>query len=91
MRYCDQCPGYMIIESRANRGFGSLIKVLAVSVPITACPTCQAEAYDVYEQGKVEKKQFDYAYLQDKSTDTYLAFERDKAQEWVSEGPKPGV
>ncbi len=91
VRYCDQCPGYMIIESRGNRGYGSLIKVLAVSVPITACPTCQSEAYDTYEQGKVEKKHFDYVYLQDKSTDTYLAFERDKTQEWVSEGPKPGV
>lgn len=91
IRQCDHCPGYMVIESRANRGYGALIKVLAFSIPFTACPDCQAEAYDLYDQGKLEKKQFDYIYMQDKSTDTYLAYERDKGQEWVSEGPKPGV
>jgi len=91
VRQCDQCPGYMIIESGANRGYGALIRVLAVSIPFTACPDCQTEAYEVYEQGKIEKKQFDYIYMQDKSTDTYLAYERNKDQEWVSEGPKPEV
>lgn len=91
IRYCDECPGYLVIESKANRGYGAPTRVLAVSVPFTACSSCQTEAYILYEHGKIEKKQYDYIYLQDKSTDTYLAFEKNKNQEWVSEGPKPGV
>lgn len=91
VRVCGSCPGYLIIESKANRGFGDPARVLAISIPIDACQNCQTEAYAYYEQGMVDRKQYNYVMLQDKSTDTCLSCDREKKQEWKSEGPKPGV
>ncbi|MFZ5590329.1 MAG: histone deacetylase [Bacillota bacterium] len=90
VRMCPYCPGYIIIESRANRGYGSPNRVFAISVPFQACSCCQAEAADAYEKAKKEGR-FDYVYLQDKTTDTYMSYERNKNQEWCSEGPRPEV
>ncbi|MHB8919287.1 MAG: histone deacetylase, partial [Desulfocucumaceae bacterium] len=91
VRFCSSCPGYLVIESKANKGYGEPVRVLAISIPINACHSCQTEAYVCYEQGIQDKKQYDFVKLQDKSTDTCLSFDRDKKQEWKSEGPKPGV
>lgn len=91
VRICGSCPGYIIIESKANRGYGEPSRLLAISIPINACYNCQTEAYVCYEQGIQDKKHYDYVKMQDKSTDTCLSYDRDKKQEWKSEGPKPGV
>lgn len=91
VRFCSSCPGYLVIESKANKGYGEPSRVLAISIPIDSCHNCQTEAYSCYEQGIQDKKQYDFVKLQDKSTDTCLSFDRDKKQEWKSEGPKPGV
>ena len=91
VRFCAHCPGYLLIESKATRNYGNPLHLFAVSIPFTACSRCQVEAYDAYEWGKLNRARFDYVYLQDKSIDTCLAYESAKNQEWVSEGPKPGV
>lgn len=87
IRLCPSCPGFLVIDSRANYGFGNPPHAYCVSIPFQACATCQQEAYDAYEEAK-QSSAYQYVYLQDKSTDVYFAFEREKGQEWVSEGPK---
>ncbi|MHB8158384.1 MAG: histone deacetylase family protein, partial [Desulfocucumaceae bacterium] len=91
VRFCSSCSGYIIIESKANRGYGESVRVLAISIPIDACYTCQNEAYTWYEDGIIDKKGYNHIKLQDKSTDTYLSYDRDNHQEWKSEGPRPEV
>jgi len=90
VRICPSCPGYLTIDSRADRGYGPPVRVFCISVPFAACPACQAEAYDAYVQAREKMNQYSLVYLQDKSTDTFLTFEREKGQEWISEGPKAG-
>ncbi|MBE3588978.1 MAG: histone deacetylase [Thermoanaerobacteraceae bacterium] len=89
VRRCPRCQGYLTIESRADHGYGRSIRVFCVSIPFNACSACQSEAYDAYAGAK-KMAGFAHVYLQDKSTDTCLAFDREKGQEWVSEGPKVG-
>lgn len=74
LRLCDDCAGYLCIDSDANYGYGTSGKVLCISVPFTACRTCQNEAADLYEQSK-KKRDYRYIYLQNKSTDTFLSFD----------------
>ncbi|MFZ5647204.1 MAG: histone deacetylase [Bacillota bacterium] len=91
VRLCGSCPGYIIIESKANRGYGDTNRLLAISIPIDACQNCHTEAYSAYEEGINDKKPYNFVKLQDKSTDTCLSYDKIKKQEWKSEGPKPGV
>lgn len=90
VRFCPNCPGYMIIESKANHGYGYPTRVYCISIPFTACGSCQSDAYEAYEREK-SKKNYDHVFMQDKSTDTCLLFDSGKNQEWCSEGPKAGV
>jgi len=85
VRVCPDCPGYIIIESRGDRGYKQPVRIFAVSVPFQACNACQNEAYETYEEAK-SKKDYDYIYMQDKSTDTCISFDQKKGQEWVTEG-----
>ncbi|WP_027717242.1 histone deacetylase family protein [Desulfovirgula thermocuniculi] len=89
VRRCPSCPGYITVDSQGVRGYSYSTRVFCVSVPFQACGACQAEAYDAYERAK-GLDVYQYVYLQDKSTDTFFSFERDKKREWVSEGPKVG-
>ncbi|MFZ5597343.1 MAG: histone deacetylase [Bacillota bacterium] len=91
LRHCQDCPGYLIIESKANKGFGSAVRLLAITIPVDACPRCQTEAYSFYEEGIKGKAPYNYVKLQDKSTDTCLSYDTATNQEWKSEGPRPGV
>jgi len=85
VRICPDCPGYITIESRGDRGYREPVRIYAVSIPFQACTSCQNEAYDLYEEIKKQKK-YDYVYMQDKSTDTCISFDKEKQQEWVTEG-----
>ncbi len=87
LRLCPSCPGYLIIDSRADHGFGHPTRAYCVSVPFSACAACHQEAYDAYEEGK-QMSGYHYVYLQDKATDVYYSYDREKRQEWISEGPK---
>lgn len=91
VRLCGSCPGYMLIESRADRDYGKTARLFAVSIPFNACQDCQLEAYNWYEEAVKNKKGYDYVQMQDKSTDTCLSFDIIKNQEWKSEGPRLGV
>lgn len=86
LRLCPSCPGFIIIDSRADYGFASPARAYCVSIPINACRTCCQEAYHVYEEGK-KITDYHYVYLQDKSADLYYSFDREKKQEWLSGGP----
>lgn len=85
VRMCLECPGYLSIVSQANRGYRTSVKIHAVSIPFQACLSCQNEAYDIYEQAK-KQPEYDFVYLQDKLTDTYRTYAKDKGQEWITEG-----
>lgn len=85
VRVCPDCPGYILIESRGERGYREPVNIFAVSIPFQACNGCQGRAYEIYEDAKKNKK-CDYVYMQDKSTDTCLSFDKKKEQEWVTEG-----
>lgn len=85
LRLCDDCTGYLSIDSKANHGHGKTGKVLCLSIPFTACSKCQDEAADLYEQSK-KTGEYRYIYFQDKSTDTFLGYETDSRKEWRSEG-----
>lgn len=85
VRVCAQCPGYMTIDSQAYHPDGKCYHVLAITVPIQACKYCQEEGWDAYEQFKQDYR-FNYVYLQDKSTDTFVMYRRKERQEVRSDG-----
>ena len=73
LRWCEDCPGYLLIESIANHGFGTRGRAFCVSIPFQACPRCYSEAYDQYEWGKRQSK-YNYVYLQDKPGNVFLNY-----------------
>jgi len=85
LRLCDNCPGYLAIDSRASHGYAGAGKILCLSVPFTACAGCQGEAAGLYEQAK-NTGEYSYIYLQDKSTDTFWSYDSGCRWEWRSEG-----
>ncbi len=85
LRLCDNCPGYLSIDSQANQGYGTDGRVLCISIPFTACSKCQEEAFDLYGQSK-KTQEHNYIYLQDKSTDIFYSYSMDDRKEWRSEG-----
>lgn len=85
VKKCLDCQGYIIIETKGERGYKAPIKACAIAVPFSACSKCHAEAYDEYEKAK-NIRQYNYVYMQDKSLDTCLSYDNGKGQEWSSEG-----
>ncbi len=82
---CSQCPGYLTIDSQAYHPEGKRYRILAITIPIQACKACQEEGWKLYEQCK-EDYRFNYVYLQDKSTDTFMMFQREEQREVRSDG-----
>lgn len=88
LRLCDNCPGYLVIETKANRGYGQVGgDALCLSLPISACSSCQTEALDLYGQAKKDGK-YQYVYLQDNPSDVFLGYDAGSGKEWRSEGKK---
>lgn len=85
LRLCDNCQGYLVIDSEANHGYSQTGRVLCISVPHTACGMCRGEASDLYEQSK-RTARHNYIYLQDKSEDIFCSYSTDSHIEWRSEG-----
>jgi len=85
LRLCDCCPGYLIIDTKANLGFNRPATALCISVPAAACPKCRAEAGDVFQQSK-KTSQYRNVYLQDKHSDTFYGYDCEKSREWLTEG-----
>lgn len=85
LRLCDDCPGYLLIDSEANHGYTRSARVLCVSVPHAACGRCRGEAADLYERSK-KNKEYKYIYLQNKFDDIFYSYSTDSHKEWRSEG-----
>ena len=79
LKLCDHCPGYLTIDSAANRGYNHN-KVLCISVPITACSKCCSEAAELYHKSK-KTTSYNYVYLQDKAADIFYSFESGSKKE----------
>ncbi len=85
LRLCDECPGYIIIDSEANHGYGRAGSALCISIPPTACARCRNEAANIYEQSKISA-QYRYVYLQDKYSDIFYGYDCESSKEWLTEG-----
>jgi acetoin utilization deacetylase AcuC-like enzyme len=67
IRICDDCGGALRIESAAN----GQKPVLAVHIPVNACPACLDQGYKWFETA--DRKDFADIFLQDRVTDRYLS------------------
>ncbi len=85
LRICNNCPGYLLIDSEANHGHSKSGKVLCISVPFTACGACRSEAAGIYAQTK-KSAQYKYIYLQDKTADMFFSYNTENQIEKCSEG-----
>lgn len=85
LRLCDNCPGFLVIDSEANHGYGTAGSVLCISVPLAACSKCRTEAEDIYERSK-KATEYRYIYLQDKSADIFYGYDSESRKEWRTEG-----
>jgi len=85
LRLCDDCTGYLLIDSEANHGYTRSARVLCISVPHAACSRCRGEAADLYERSK-KNKEHKYIYLQNKFDDLFYSYNTDSHKEWRSEG-----
>ena len=72
VRICPDCPGYLLIDSKASRGSFKKTRIFAVSIPRLACEDCHQEALEEFERVCRElKRVYDYLYLQDLKADEY--------------------
>ncbi|OPZ75596.1 MAG: Histone deacetylase-like amidohydrolase [Firmicutes bacterium ADurb.Bin456] len=85
LKLCDNCPGYLTIDSRANHGIAKSGKVKCLSVPFKACSKCLSGAAEAYHQAK-KAGSYRYVYLQDKSSDIFLGYDTGSGKEWQSGG-----
>lgn len=85
VKMCDHCPGYLTIDSQAYHPNGKRYRILAITIPFQACKKCQEDGWDAYEQIKQDYR-FNYVYLQDKSTDTFMIHQREEHRELSSDG-----
>jgi acetoin utilization deacetylase AcuC-like enzyme len=75
VEYCPDCPGLYQVESRAKKTWGDSRWIWGMSIPLYACPACQARAYEYWEKiiGKKNSGNGpDCFYLQDKKGNRYL-------------------
>jgi acetoin utilization deacetylase AcuC-like enzyme len=75
IRECRDCPGYVVLKSQARRLGYAPVRVYAVSIPWKACPRCQEEAREEYQQAVQNPEDFHHLFLQDKPADTYYQFD----------------
>ena len=60
IRICRDCAGALEIDSSASTG----THILAVHIPLNACPDCIQTGYDMFE--KADPKKYDQIFLQDR-------------------------
>ncbi|ACV62955.1 Histone deacetylase [Desulfofarcimen acetoxidans DSM 771] len=80
IKRCGYCSGYLTVESTAARGSRKNSKVFCISIPITACRSCQEEAYKSYSEAQ-GNSYYDYVYMQDKVRDVFLIYNKQSRQE----------
>jgi acetoin utilization deacetylase AcuC-like enzyme len=62
---CSTCAGAIRIDSKADPGR----RILAIHIPLGACPSCRKTAINWYDTGDLET--FDIVFLQDRPSDAY--------------------
>lgn len=65
VRLCDACGGALRIESAAV----GARRILAVHIPRKACPDCQGQGRQWYEEADGDR--YDHIFLQDRTTDQF--------------------
>ncbi|WP_041606138.1 histone deacetylase family protein [Halothermothrix orenii] len=74
VKACPDCPGYIIIDSRAEKGFRNT-RIKAISIPLKACKNCHEEAHLKFEEAKKEAgNKYDYLYLQDVKGEEFVTY-----------------
>ncbi|MFH0729896.1 MAG: histone deacetylase [Pseudomonadota bacterium] len=66
LRVCPDCAGALRISSSSDRG----TKILAIQIPMDACPECMKQGYKWYNANDGDT--FNFIYLQDRPKDEYL-------------------
>ncbi|MFP4030095.1 MAG: histone deacetylase [Desulfococcaceae bacterium] len=66
IRICNDCGGSFRIDSSSDRGN----RVLAVHIPVNACPACKATGQDWF--ANADPSLYETAYLQDRSSDQFI-------------------
>jgi acetoin utilization deacetylase AcuC-like enzyme len=84
VRVCEDCPGWLRIDSRARGGPVGGQRVWAMSIPLLACARCAEEGRAQYRDAvKNPGGPYDWIYLQDRPADEYrrydLSAEREQA------------
>ncbi|MFH1155874.1 MAG: histone deacetylase [Pseudomonadota bacterium] len=70
IRICRDCAGALVIDSRSSNN----PPILAIHIPMNACRDCIEMGYSRFETADMDR--FHKAFLQDRTTDTYLIKER---------------
>jgi len=72
VRVCDECPGWLRIDSRAEGGSFGRQRIWAISIPWAACDRCAEEARAQYQARRANPgAPYDWLYLQDRPADKY--------------------
>jgi acetoin utilization deacetylase AcuC-like enzyme len=65
IRVCSDCAGALQIDSTSDQG----AHILAVHIPLNACPDCQETAHQWFEAADADR--YDMIFLQDRPADLY--------------------
>lgn len=66
VRICNDCGGAFRVDSSSDRGN----RILAVHIPINACPACKGTGQDWF--ATADPSLYEAAYLQDRSSDQFI-------------------
>lgn len=76
VRYCKDCPGYILIDSSTEKNYFGKNRIFAISIPRLCCNNCYQEAKDEFEKILTqERRKYNYFYLQDLKKDEYITKE----------------
>lgn len=82
IRNCSRCGGYRTIESSAQHHDGGYYTAYCISIPMSACDQCQAEARALYSDMK-RKSNCRQVFLQDRPGDEFLSYDAKSEKETV--------
>jgi acetoin utilization deacetylase AcuC-like enzyme len=84
VRVCDDCPGWLRVDSRARGGPVSGQRIWAMCIPLLACARCAEEARAQYHSVvKNSSDPYDWIYLQDRPADAYHRYDLASGQERI--------
>jgi hypothetical protein len=82
VRLCEECPGWLRIDSRARGGDFGARRIWAITIPWGACARCAGEARDQYRAVmRNPRAPYDWVYLQDRVADEYRRYDVAAGQE----------